>query len=289
MATKVFIFVPAFGQIVTSTTFLTTHALQQVLASKGIGGMVSTLSFPDIAELRNMVLTIFYDTMDADYLLFVDADMGFPPDLVLDMIMFNEPVVGTIYPQRKMPLSWAGSGTGEPMTERRGNFMLVEGVGMGCTLIRRDVVKTMLEQMPELVDTRLHLHPAGETLREAGANRMIRAFEKLDIPERGLVSEDLSFCIRWNRCIMPDGSKGKVWAAIGHKISHVGPFDYCGRYLDVVEAMQVQALQQATNTAAVVEIPAITQLKEDVAAIEEKLDVIAAGPQPAEAVSEAAE
>jgi hypothetical protein len=242
MPHKVFIFVPAFGQTITATTFLTTHALQQTLASKGIGGSVSTLSFPDIAELRNMVLTIWYDTMpDADYLLFVDADMGFAPDLVLDMIMFNEPIIGTIYPQRKVPLSWAGSGTGAAFTERRGSFMEVEGVGFGCTLIRRDVARIMLEQMPELVDTRLNLHPAGETLKAQGANRMIRAFEKLDLPERGLISEDLSFCVRWRRCRMPDGTNGRIWASIGQRISHVGPFDYAGRYLDVIEQMQQQA------------------------------------------------
>ena len=233
MAHKVFIFVPAFGQIISATTFLTTHALQQHLASKNIQGGISTLSFPDIAELRSMAVTIWYDTMpDSNYLLFIDADMGFQPDMVSDMIMFDEPIVGTIYPQRKMPLSWAGSGTGQPTTERRGNFMQVEGVGMGCTLIRRDVITTMLEKMPELVDTRLSLHPAGETIRNAGSNRIIRAFEKLDLPERGLVSEDLSFCIRWNQC------GGKVWAAIGYRISHVGPFDYAGRYLDVVEAQE---------------------------------------------------
>ena len=69
--------------------------------------------------------------------------------------------------------------------------MLVEGVGFGCTLIRRDLVTKMLEQMPHLVDDRLKLHPAGETLRQAGTNRLIRAFEKLDLPDRGLVSEDL--------------------------------------------------------------------------------------------------
>jgi hypothetical protein len=245
MANKVFVFCPAFGQVVTATTYLTSLALQSHLLSKGIGGSFSTLSFPDIAELRNMVLTIWYDTMpDVDYLLFIDADMGFAPDLVIDMMLFGEPIVGTVYPQRKVPLSWAGSGTGAPLTERRGNFMHVEGVGFGCTLIRRDVPKIMLEQMPEIVDTRLNLHPAGETIKSTGAQRMIRAFEKLDIPDRGLISEDLSFCVRWNRCTMPDGSKGRVWAAIGHKLSHVGPFDYNGRYLDVVEAaQQVQAQQ----------------------------------------------
>ena len=240
MAHKVFIFVPAFGQMITATTFLTTHALQQHFASKSIAGGISTLSFPDIAELRSMAMTIWYDTMpDSDYFLQIDADMGFDPTMVTDMIMFNEPIVGTIYPQRKIPISWAGSGTGQPMTERRGNFMLVEGVGMGCTLIRRDVVTKMLEQMPELVDTRLQLHPAGETIKQAGSNRIIRAFEKLDLPDRGLVSEDLSFCIRWNRC------GGQVWAAIGYHISHVGAFDYRGRYLDIVEQQEAAAMVAA--------------------------------------------
>lgn len=216
--------------MISATTFLTTHAIRQQLNSKGMGGGISTLSFPDIAELRSMALTIWYDTMPTtDYLLFVDADMGFAPDLITDMILFDEPLIGAIYPQRKMPLSWAGSGTGATQTERRGNFMLVEGVGMGCTLIRRDLVTKMLEKMPELVDVRLGLHPAGATLQQAGTNRLIRAFEKMDMPERGVVSEDLSFCLRWAQC------GGQTWAAIGHRMSHVGPFDYAGRYLDMYE------------------------------------------------------
>src|SRR5262252_9370882 len=220
MPHKIFVFVPAFGQTITATTFLTTHALQQHLGAKGIGGGVSTLSFPDIAELREMALTIWYDTMpDVSHLLFIDADMGFTPDLITDMILFDEPLVGAIYPQRKLPLSWAGSGTGQAQTERRGNFMLVEGVGMGCTLIRRDLVAKMIERFPELEDKRLALHPAGDTLRNAGTGRLLRLFEKMDVPERGVISEDLSFCIR------AAAVGAKCWAAIGHRMSHVGPYD----------------------------------------------------------------
>lgn len=231
MATDIFIFVPAFGQQITATTFLTTHALRQHLMTKGIGGGISTLSFPDIAELRSMAVTVWYDTMpNSSHILFIDADMGFPPDLVTDMVMFNEGVVGAVYPQRKLPLSWAGSGTGAEATQRKGDFMQVEGVGFGCTLIRRDVITKMIEKYPELIDTRLHLHPAGDTLRQTGTNRLLRFFEKMDIAERGLISEDLSFCIRWRNC------GGEVWASIGHRMSHVGPYDYAGRYLDMVEA-----------------------------------------------------
>ena len=50
MAKNIFIFVPAFGQIISATTFLTTHGIRQLLAQKGLGGGISTLSFPDIAE-----------------------------------------------------------------------------------------------------------------------------------------------------------------------------------------------------------------------------------------------
>lgn len=249
---NVFIFVPAFGHQISAATFLTTHALQGALGAKGVQGGISTMSFPDIAELRSIALTIWHDTMpQSSHLLFIDADMAFPPEMVLDMLLFDEPVVGTVYPQRKLPISWAGSGTGSPVTERRGNFMLVEGVGMGCTLIRRDAVGVLLEKYPELIDSRINLHPAGGMVRDAGANRLFRIFEKLDLPERGLISEDLSFCIRWNRC------GGKVWGAIGWKISHVGPFDYSGRYLDVVEADEARAaaLPQATNATAVAPEP----------------------------------
>ncbi len=238
MARKVFIFIPAFGGTIRSETVKTLVGLMSTLAQKGVITGYTDFSFPDIAEARSIALTIWYDMMpDFDYLLFIDSDMGFPVELVTDMFLFDEPLIGTIYPQRKYPVGWAGSGAGIT-TERRGDFIVVEGVGMGCTLIRRDVPKILLEQRPDLVDTRISLHPAGEMLKGAGCARMIRAFEKLDVPDRGIISEDLSFCIRWNGCTMPDGTNGKTWASVGHKISHIGPHDYQGRYLDVIEAVQ---------------------------------------------------
>lgn len=245
---KVFMFVPGFGQIISAATFMTTHALQQAFATKSIAGSVSTLSFPDIAELRSMATTIWYDTMpDNQYLLFIDSDMGFAPDMVLDMFHFDEPVVGAIYPQRNLPTSWAGSGTGEKETQRRGNFMEVEGVGMGVTLIRRDVITVMLQKFPELIDTKIALQPYAKILQSAGANRLLRVFDKMVIPDRGVVSEDLSFCIRWRQC------GGQVWAAVGYRISHVGPYDYGACYLEHVTQQEALAQQQAAMQKAIEE------------------------------------
>lgn len=269
MTTNVFCFVPAFGQQITAATVMTLQGIQMTLARHGIGFGFTTLSFPDIAELRSMIATIFYDGMpQCSHLLMIDSDMGFSPDLVLHQLLLDEPLVGTIYPQRRLPTSWAGSGTGEAQAERRGDFMRVEGVGMGCTLIRRDCldaivadapraaeahidsvigdranafrdagvyeeVRTMLRlSLPPFFDERIEQHPGKEMLANGGTKRIIRFFDELDIPGRGKISEDLSFCIRAGWAGVP------TWAAIGHRISHVGPFDFAARYLDQVEAAQ---------------------------------------------------
>src|SRR6267142_3200435 len=84
---KVFMFIPSFRGSISALTFETSHHLMSTLTSKGMQASVSTYSHPDIAELRSMVLSVWYDTMkDSTHLLFVDDDMGFSPELILDMI-----------------------------------------------------------------------------------------------------------------------------------------------------------------------------------------------------------
>lgn len=226
---KVFVFIPAFGQQVTTTTFLSVIQLQTALMHHGFAGGIAALSHPDIAELRNMALTIWFDRMDATHILFVDADMGFDPSLVMDMLAFDEPVVGVIAPKRTLPLEFAGSGFGDQELERRGQFVCVEGVGMGVTLIRRDAIAKMVSALPEIVDPRMATFPQRHAMGANPPDRLIRAFDKINI-DSGWLSEDFSFCRRWREC------GGEIWASIMHPITHVGPYPFTGRYIDAPEA-----------------------------------------------------
>ncbi len=222
---NILIAIPAYGNQVSVATLNTTHSLIQQFWSKGIQGGLAAFSYPDVSEARNILLTGWYDGVKAStHLLFIDSDMGFEPAVVMDMLMFNEPMVGAMYSKKTIPIQWAASGLSDAEVKRNGNFMTVAGLGMGCFLIRRDAIDTMLEKMPELIDTRMEYHAAKEML----GGRIIRAFDAFDNPDKdraGKLSEDLAFCQRWRTC------GGEVWAALEHTIDHVGNYTYKANYM----------------------------------------------------------
>lgn len=221
----VHIYVPAFGlQIAAATTRSLVHLAGHLFA-KGIGATFSTYSHPDIEEHRNMALTLWYDAMpQSTHLLFIDADMGFQPELISDMLMFDQPVVGVVYPKKTLPREWVvcGFGNHQPV-EARGGFLKVAGVGAGVMLIRRDAVTKLIEAYPEHVDTRIDLLPIKPFLPKDGT-RLLRLFDKFDDPALGKISEDLSFCRRWVDL------GGEVWANIAHTLEHVGQHSFAGSY-----------------------------------------------------------
>jgi hypothetical protein len=233
---SVFLCLPAFGQVNTSFTTGSLVSTTRFLAERGQFYGFAQKSFPDICDLRAIFLTTWFDGTDASHLLFVDHDMQFEPQLVLDMLAFDKPLVGTLYPKRTLPISWVGSALDGPQEVENG-FMKVEGVGFGVTLIRRDCVEAMIAGGHTEVDEYLDDCVAGRELKRQGFKRMIRAFEKVRLPGRRL-SEDFSFCHRHRQ------AGGDVWAAIHHKVTHIGDFGYTGRFADSIDNGSFKLVQE---------------------------------------------
>lgn len=219
---------PAFGEQMNTRTAQSIYNIGQFLTFKGIPNTFFTISAGDIEEVRNLVVTNWFDQHpQLSHLLFVDADMEFPIKLVADMLAFGKPLTGCFYAKRKWPAEAVGrafrEGSVKDLVE---GFMKVAGVGGGVLLISRHVIQTMLEKLPEIVDNDVSGHPGNATLSQG---RLIRAFDKYR-DERGVkLSEDLAFCDRWLRC------GGDVWANVNHLIGHIGPFNYAIRYADYLE------------------------------------------------------
>lgn len=237
---SVFIAVPAFGLINTTVTTTSLMELTLALNARGIRYCFTAHTHPNIGELRNLLLTLWYDRLtDVEYMLQVDADMGFPAELVLDMLRFDQPLAGCLYPKKTYPIDFVGRGVpGAPRTNR--GFIEVEGFGGGVMLIRRDCITAMLDQGVAKSDERLATHTAGPMLREWGVKRIIRAFDEIET-ETGRLSEDLSFCRRHIQ------AGGTCWASGNYRITHVGPHGYSGRFLDRLDGRNAQeAAQQAS-------------------------------------------
>lgn len=232
MKPKILAAIPAYGGSVITEFFMSCLRLQEACDKNGIELKFGTLAFPDIVEVRNIFTTIWYDRTDATHLLFIDSDMSFTPELIFDMLNFDQPVVGVVATKKKYPIEFVGRAMAhEPGQETiRDGFLKVDGAGTGIMLIAREVIGEMLVQLPEIVDPYpLHLHPASELIAAQGLTRLLRPFDAIVNHEIGRLSEDLSFSHRWLKC------GGEVWANISHPIGHVGRHEFRGRYQDLLD------------------------------------------------------
>ena len=240
--TKITIATPAFGEMFYGPYVRSLFRLTKALGKRKWESTFASIAYADIVESRNYLLTHWYDKTDATHLLFLDADMGYPPQLILDMVELDKPVVGVIYPKRQVDLEriaqLAASGNSSKRaiarahdyivrrergtaTQRKNGFITVDGCGTGIMLIARSALDTMLATMPKLSDA----EGAKDTPLATGLDRMIRAFQPVRVDGK-LLSEDFSFCHRWRQC------KGEIWVNTTYEIEHVGVHRFKARYDD---------------------------------------------------------
>ena len=233
---NIFIALPAYGGNVMTAFAMSCIQLAQELQKQNIGCKFGSLSFPDICEVRNIFLSIFYDkTPQATHILFADSDMSFEPQLILDLLDSEYPVVGIIPVKKRMPFEFVGRGQ-EIEPEPVNGFMQVDGCGAGILLISRECVSEMLLKLPEIIDPfPIDRHPASELILAQGLTRLIRPFDPIVNMEIGRLSEDLSFCRRWIY-----GCGGQVWANISHAVGHIGYHEFKAAYADFLAAKKAQ-------------------------------------------------
>jgi len=271
---KITIATPAYGEIFYAPYVQSLYRLVRACERQKWNTTFATISYADIVESRNFLLTHWFDKTDATHLLFIDADMGFEPQLVLDMVGLDKPVVGVVYPKRQIDLErltkLVGEGESPPRAINRAHdfilrrnarsgavnakgFVEVDGIGAGVLLIRRDCVDTMLKKMPELSDKGAKKSsPLAKNL-----DRLIRAFEPMFV-DSGRLSEDFAFCHRWRQC------GGEIWANITHEITHIGLHRFKGRYSNARTGPRVSV--RASPLVVTGELPALDKAASNQAA-----------------------
>lgn len=211
---------PCYGGGIKMQTHAAISQVRSALSWGKVPNQEYILDMCDIEDVRNSIVTFWYDNLEYDHLLMIDNDMHFDPSLIFKMIELNKPVVGVTYHKRQMAKDGdvRGMVIGETLAgypEIVNGFQPWKYVGGGIMLIKRDVVTQMLKKFPEINGT---VDPGA--LGGLGVTRMIGAFSKMKDPSGRPLSEDYSFCERWTQC------GGEIWCGVEYPVGHIGSFTY---------------------------------------------------------------
>jgi hypothetical protein len=105
---------------------------------------------------RQLLKTVALEA-GADFVLFLDSDMRFPPDLLAKLLTHDKPMVGVNYPSRVQPFNYIAIKRLAVGLEDRGELLVtgpdstgleqVEALGFGAVLVRRDVLEAVQESV----------------------------------------------------------------------------------------------------------------------------------------------
>lgn len=193
-----------------------------------------------ISRARQDLVTRFLETPQVTHLLFIDSDIGFAPEQVFRLLAFDAEMATGVYPYKhldlgriqrayetkktvKSPELWAyGVEFEDPtkLTFKNGFAKALYG-GMGFALIKKSVFQKMIKQYPELKYTGGFL--STDTFPQS-QNRYALFNEFIDEATGRYLSEDRSFCRRWNRM------GGEIWVDTQSRLQHMGTTVFDGDF-----------------------------------------------------------
>lgn len=207
----------------------------------GRGGLVSQVSSANISAARNEVCNNFLELSDAPWLLFLDTDMTFEPDLVERLLEFADedkaPIVGGLcfslgITGELEPTLYDLTGTEErPEFIRYHRFPLdamfqVFGTGAACLLIHRSALEKVRD----------YANPRGTR----GFSEAFPWFQETDFYGRRM-SEDITFCVRAGTVGLP------VWVNTAVKLGHIKTFSLTYERYMAQQAM-IEAQREAQRS-----------------------------------------
>lgn len=246
-APRLLICVPAFGCL-NSTTFensLVADLLPE-LHARGVTCRIEFIGNESLIErARNTLAAKFLNTWtDCDYMLFVDADIGFRAANVLRLLAFlekeDEDIACGVY--SKKHVNWAqveakcASGASEPVHQQGLDFNINAHGADGVVRVRSDGFARVLEGATGFMMIRRRaLEKMYAAYREELWVRNDVPGQVSDVPEyvavfacsicpetRRFLSEDYAFCRRWQKL------GGHVYIDMAMPLTHEGGYMWQG-------------------------------------------------------------
>jgi hypothetical protein len=242
---KVMLATPMYGGMGNALYFSSVLQLQDQLLKRGAEFSHSFMMNESLIDRgRNGLVDTFLNTSDAEYLLFIDADVQFRAEDVMVMLTFEKDVVCGPYPKKQ--INWPviveavkrGEEDPEVLSRLVGEYVFtplepdtpmdmlikVAEAGTGMMLIHRSVFEKLEKAFPENAYF-------SDSSRDIGKDKKMHAYFRTGVFNGRYLSEDYYFCHKWREI------GGDVWLFPWAQTTHFGTYGFQGSVGHLVDLM----------------------------------------------------
>ena len=216
--------IPCYGGMVSEPTMTSFIRFTLLAQQAGLNWSLDTMVNESlVTRARNNLMAKMMTNKQATHFMFIDADIRFQPESILQMLAYDKEVIGGLYPKKALPVNYVINL--KPQTKIQGDIFTVDTMGTGFLLFKRNVYEKLIEA-----------HPETKYVDDVGLGKqfepMMDSIFDCKIDERGhYLSEDWLFCRRWQEL------GGEIWAHSKVLLNHVGHYEYAGD-LDKLKIME---------------------------------------------------
>jgi hypothetical protein len=139
---------PCYGGLVSDKTAKGLFNLGKDLRSSQIDhGLVTIANESLVTKARSRIANFFMNNTEYDYILFIDADVGFTSEDVFKLLNSNKDMVCGAYPMKGIPIRYNYNISNPEVKE--GDLIKIENIGFGFALIHRKVFTSIIEKYGE--------------------------------------------------------------------------------------------------------------------------------------------
>ncbi len=240
---KIFLSTPCYGGLCLEKYMKSIIQLQMLLMREGVQLMLDTTENESLVHrARNVSIGRFMQKTDADFFMFIDADVEFDAHSVLRLLNSGHEVSVAVYP--KKVVMWDQAREAAEKGDERNMSLLSSSLVANIGATKRSVVNGFVEVLDGPTGfmmisrealTKMHEHYPELNCKNDHQNRDFDEYCAIfdcmiDPDSKRYLSEDYAFCRRWQQI------GGKIYADCNTTLGHVGNLPFHGCLKDRLKA-----------------------------------------------------
>ena len=207
--------IPCYGGMMSEPTVVSLLRFIIIASRHGLAWSIDTMVNESlVTRARNNLMAKMMANDKATHFMFIDADIRFQPESILQMMACDKDVIGGLYPKKSLPANYVINLL--PETKVQGDIFNVDTMGTGFLMFKRHVYEKLCAAHPECK------YVDDVNLGKQYEPYMYSIFDTI-IDEKGhYLSEDWTFSRRWRAL------GGDIWAHSKVLLNHIGHYEFQG-------------------------------------------------------------